>query len=93
MIVKSDQFTLTDKTFVTEISSLGRDFRPFKMNKWSGDYGFQMEDVNTGVISWFYLVHPVYRDVDLTHWLYRPTPDAVRNTPALMGVEVHILND
>lgn len=93
-IISSDRFTFKNRVFVCEASDLGPNFTFVRIYDDAADAGFTMVSARTGKYANFYLVN-TFRDGegDVTHWLLKPTSEAIRRNPGLTGTEVHILND
>ena len=59
----------------------------------SCDQGITLVSHVTGSTSKWAVTHVEIRNEDLEYWELQPTAESVRNTPALSGFKMRILND
>ena len=95
MSVYSDRFDYdkVEHTFTAEISDLGgfNIFQRFYTD--SMDVGFSMINRKNSRRAQFSLETEILNGEEITHWLFTPTPDSVKEYPLLRNCKVYIFND
>lgn len=81
------------KVFTALVSDLPR-FEPEQVYPDALDDGICLKSEKTQRLAWFALVErAVNRENELTHWVFKPTEEAVRANPGLKGTRVLVFND
>lgn len=91
----TDEFTWDheNRVFTAKVSELPR-FEPEQVYPDALDDGICLKSEKTQRLAWFALVErAVNRENELTHWVFKPTEEAVRANPGLKGTRVLVFND
>lgn len=93
----TEQFTISEKCFISEASDLERGRNLFKqIYPDACDEGLELISQRTGESSKWYVTNTEYsndEDRELQAWHLKPTPETLRKHPRLQGYTMTIFND